>query len=127
MLNQSIPFMSPIHSSKNSSQSIPYGHFTRYSTTPSPSTRNTIPPIAYTELVNYFDVANDQLYNLLDGDTELHRIVYGIEVLQASNQTLKELQHRQEQYMLDQFEIALRSGLHGRLSPMVVQQRRTAN
>jgi hypothetical protein len=29
--------------------------------------------------------------------------------------------------MLDQFEVTLRSRLHGRLSPMVVQQRRTAN
>ena len=29
--------------------------------------------------------------------------------------------------MLDQFELALQSGLHGRLSPMVVQQRRTAS
>jgi hypothetical protein len=29
--------------------------------------------------------------------------------------------------MLDQFEIALQSGLHGRLSPMVMQQRKTAN
>jgi hypothetical protein len=29
--------------------------------------------------------------------------------------------------MHDQFEVALRSGLHGRLSPMVMQQRRTAN
>ena len=29
--------------------------------------------------------------------------------------------------MLDQFELALHNGLHGRLSPMVIQQRRTAS
>jgi len=81
----------------------------------------------YTELVNYFDVANDQLYDLLDGDEELNRIIYAIETLQASNRTLKELQERQEQYMLDQFELTLQKGLHGRLSPMVIQQRRMIN
>jgi hypothetical protein len=69
--------------------------------------QTTIPSVMYTELVNHLDVANDQLYDLLDGDTELHCIVYGIEILQASNRTLGELQHRQEQYMFDQFEFAL--------------------
>jgi len=119
--------MSPTRSSKTSSRPVPYGHFTRYSTASPSSTRTTVPSITYTELVNYFDAANDQLYDLLDGDGELHRIIYAIETLQASNRTLKELQERQEQYMLDQFELALQKGLHGRLSPMVVQQRRAIN
>ena len=119
--------MSPTHSSRISSWSASYGHFTRYPTASSPSTQAAIPSIMYTELVNYFDVANNQLYDLLDSDTELHHIIYGIEILQASNQTLRELQHRQEQYMHDQFEVALQSGLYGWLSPMVIQQRRTAS
>jgi len=87
--------------------------------------RTSISPITYTELLNYFDVANDQLYDLLDSDTELHRIIYAIEVLQTSNRTLEELRARQEHYMLNQFELALQNGLHGQLSPMVVQQRDT--
>ena len=119
--------MSPTRSSRISSRSVPYGHFTRYPTTSSPSTRTTISTVTYTKLVNYFDIANDQLYDLLDGDDELHRIIYGIETLYASNRTLRELLQRQERYMLDQFEIALRNGLHGRLAPMVIQQRRTTN
>jgi len=119
--------MSPTRSSRTSAQSIPYGHFARYPTASPMSTRTTIPSLTYTELINYFDVANDQLYDLLDSDSELHCIVYGIKILQASNWTLRELQHRQEQYMLDQFEIALCRGLHGRLSPMVMQQRRTTS
>jgi len=41
----------------------------------------------------------------------------------SSNQSLEEIRARQEQYILDQFELALRNGLHGRLSPMVVRQR----
>jgi len=118
--------MSPTRSSKTSSLPVPYGHFTRYLTTSPTSTRTAIPSLTYTELINYLDVANDQLYDLLDGDTELHRIVYAIEVLQTSNRTLRELQDRQEQYMLNQFEVALQNGLHGRLSPMVKQQQRTA-
>jgi hypothetical protein len=127
MLNHFILFMSPTPSSRTSSQSVPYGHFTRYLTASSPSTRTAISSLTYTELIDYFDVANNQLYDLLDGDSELHCIVYGIEILQASNRTLRELQHRQEQYMLDQFEVALHRGLHGRLSPMVVQQRKTTS
>jgi len=115
--------MPPTRTSKDSSRTTPYGHFTRYPTASPSSTQTSVSPVTYTELVNYFDVANDQLYDLLDGDTELHRIVYAIEVLRTSNQTLEELQVRQEKYMLDQFELALQNGLHGRLSPMVVQQR----
>ena len=105
--------MSPTRSSRISSRSVPYGNLNRYPTTSSPSTRTTISTVTYTELVNYFDIANDQLYDLLDGDEELHRIIYGIETFHASNQTLKELLQRQEQYMLDQFEITLQNGLHG--------------
>ena len=127
MLNHFILPMSPTRSSRTSAWSIPYGHFARYPTASPTSIQTTIPSLTYTEPIDYFDIANDQLYDLLDGDSELHRIVYGIEILQASNRTLRELQHRQEQYMLDQFEIALRRGLHGRLSPMVVQQRRTTS
>ena len=63
----------------------------RYLTASPSSTQTSISPITYTELINYFDVANDQLYNLLDGNTELHRIIYAIEVLQTSNRTLEEL------------------------------------
>ena len=92
---------------------MPYGHFNRYPTTSSPSTRTAISTVTYTELVNYFDIANDQLYDLLNGDEELRHIIYGIETLHAFNQTLRELLQRQEQYMLDQFEVALRNGLHG--------------
>jgi len=114
--------MSPTRSSKTSSRPVPYGHFTRYPTASPSSAQTSISPVTYTELLNYFDVAND---HLLDGDTELHRIIYVIEILQASNRTLEELQVRQEHYMLDQFELALQNGLHGRLSPMVVQQRNT--
>jgi hypothetical protein len=112
-LNQPILSMSPTHSSRTSSQSVPYGHFTRYPTAFPTSTQTAIPSVTYTKLVNYLDIANYQLYDLLNGDTELHHIIYGIEILQASNRTLRELQHRQEQYMLNQFEFALQSGLHG--------------
>ena len=115
--------MSPIRSSRNSSRQIPYGRFTQYPTASPASTQTFIPPIALTELLDYFDVANDQLYDLLDSDTELHRIVHTIELFHLSNQSLEEIRARQEQYILDQFELALRNGLHGRLSPMVVQQR----
>jgi len=87
--------MSPTRSSKTSSRPVPYGHFTRYPTASPTSAQTTIPSITYTELVNYFDVANDQLYDLLDGDEELHQIIYAIKTLQASNRTLKELQERQ--------------------------------
>ena len=74
--------MSPIHSSRNSSRQIPYGRFTQYPTASPASTQTFIPTIALTELLDYFDVANDQLYDLLDSDTELHRIVHTIELFQ---------------------------------------------
>jgi len=88
--------MSPIRSSRNSSRQIPYGHFTQYPTASPASTQTSIPTVTLAELTdyfdvandqltNYFDVANDQLYDLLNGDTELHRIIYAIEVLQTSN------------------------------------------
>ena len=119
--------MSPIRSSRNLSRQIPYGRFTQYPTASPASTQTSIPTVTLAELTDYFDIANNQLYDLLDGDTELHRIIYAIEVLQTSNRALEEIQARQEQYMLDQFELALHNGLHGRLSPMVIQQRRTAS
>jgi len=91
--------MSPTQSSKTSLRPVPYGYFIRYPTASPTSARTAILFLTYAELVNYLDVANDQLYDLLDGNTELHRIVYAIEVLQTSNRTLRELQDRQEQYI----------------------------
>jgi len=93
--------MSPTRTSRTLSRSVPYGHFTRHPTASPSSTQTSVSLITYTELVNYFDIANDQLYDLLDGDAELHRIIYAIEVLQTSNWTLEELQVQQEHYMLD--------------------------
>jgi len=119
------PFHVPNLFLQNPSRSVPYGHFTRYPTASPTSMQTSIPSVTFTKLVNYFTTANDQLYNLLDGDVELHHIVYAIKLLQPSNQTLEELQARQELYMLGQFELALQNGLHRWLSPMVVQQRDT--
>ena len=99
--------MSPTRSSKTSSRSVPYGSFTRYLTASPASMQTSVLPITLTELTSYLDIANNQLYDILDGDDELHRLVYAIEVLQASNRTLEELRVRQEQYILNQFEYAL--------------------
>jgi hypothetical protein len=58
------------------------------------------------ELTNYFTTANDQLYHLLDKDTELYHIVHAIKVLANLNRTLDDLRIQQEQYMLSQFQLA---------------------
>jgi hypothetical protein len=114
--------MSPIRSSKNSSRSVTlYAHFTRYPTASPTSVQTSVSPLTIAELTDYFTTANDQLYHLLDKDTELYHIVHVIEVLTNSNRTLNDLRIRQEQYMLSQFQLALQNGLQGRLLPLVEQ------
>jgi hypothetical protein len=79
------------------------------------------------ELTDYFTTASDQLYHLLNKDTELYRIMHAIEVLTNSNRTLNDLRIRQEQYMLSRFQLALQNGLQGRLLPLVEQRRTTSD
>jgi len=78
-------------SSKHSSvTSNLYDHRGQKISTASPSSRQpSIPIITFTELTTYFTTANDQLYDILDGDLELRRIVHAIEVLTTSNRALE--------------------------------------
>jgi hypothetical protein len=80
-----------------------------------------------TKLTDYFISANDELYDLLDKDTELYRIVHAIEILADSHRTLNNLRIRQERYMLEQFDLALQNGLQGRLLPLDEHRQRTTS
>ena len=89
-----------------------------------PSSRGaSIPTLTLPELAHYFTTAHDEVYDLLDGDSELHRIVYAIDVLTASSRAMEAIRQKQEQYIRSQFRIALRQGLHGRLAPLIKEQR----
>jgi len=111
--------ISPKHSSVTSNL---YNHRgQKISTSPSPR-QPSILIITFTELTTYFTTANDQLYNILDGDLELRRIIHAIEVLTTSNHALEAIRRRQEQYMMCQFQLALENELHGRVAPMIKRQ-----
>jgi hypothetical protein len=88
--------MPPIRSSQNSSQSIPYAHFTNYPTASPTSAQTSVSPLTLPQLTDYFISSNDELYDLLDKDTELYRIVHAIEILADSHRTLNNLWIRQE-------------------------------
>jgi hypothetical protein len=92
--------------------------------TSAPSSRgSSIPSVTLAELTTYFDTAHDQLYDILDGDAELRRTVHAIEFLTTSSRALESLRRRQDQYLTSQFQLAMQNGLHGRLAPMLKQQR----
>jgi hypothetical protein len=92
--------------------------------TSTPSSRgSSIPSVTLAELSTYFDTAHDQLYDILDGDTELRRMVHAIEFLTTSNRALESIRRRQDQYLTSQFQLAMQNGLHGRLAPMLKRQR----
>jgi hypothetical protein len=120
--------MPPIRSSRISSSSpVPYAHFTRTSTASLTSVQTSVSPLTLTKLTDYFISANDELYDLLDKDTELYRIVHAIEILADSHRTLNNLRFRQEWYMLEQFDLALQNGLQGRLLPLDEHRQRTTS
>ena len=58
--------------------------------TAAPSSRDpSISTVTFPELASYFTTAHDQLYDILDGDVELRRIVFAIETLTASNRAME--------------------------------------
>jgi hypothetical protein len=116
--------MPPIRSSQNSSRSIPYAHFTSYPTASPTSAQTAVPPLTLPQLTDYFISSNDELYDLLDKDTELYRIIHAIEVLADSHRTLNNLRNRQERYMLEQFDLAIQNGLQGHLLPLAEHRQR---
>jgi hypothetical protein len=121
-------FMPPIRSSRiSSSSSVPYAHFTRTSTASLASVQTSVSPLTLTKLTDYFISANDELYDLLNKDTELYCIVHAIEILADSHRTLNNLRFRQERYMLEQFDLALQNGLQGRLLPLDEHRQRTTS
>jgi hypothetical protein len=84
--------MPPIRLSRISlSSPVPYAHFTRYPTASPTSAQTSISPLMLAKLTDYFISANDELYDLLDKDTELYRIVHAIEILADSHRTLNNL------------------------------------
>jgi hypothetical protein len=85
------------------------------------------PPSRLLRFTDYFISANDELYDLLDKDTELYHIVHTIEILADSHRTLNNPRIRQEQYMLEQFNLAPQNGLQGRLLPLDKHQQRTTS
>jgi hypothetical protein len=117
-MNYSSFSMPPIRSSQNSLRSTPYEHFTSYLTASPTSTQTSVLPLTLPKLTDYFISSNDELYDLLDKDSELYCIVCTIEILTDSHRTLDNLQHRQERYMLEQFDLAIQNGLQGRLLPL---------
>ena len=98
-------------------------HGKKISTATPSSCDPSISTITFTELANYFTTAHDQLYDILGDDVALRRIVHAIEVLTTSNRAMEAIRRRQEQFMMSQFRLALQQGLHGRLAPLVKQQR----
>jgi hypothetical protein len=70
------------------------------------------------KLTDYFISSNNELYDLLDKDSELYRIVHTIEILADSHRVLNNLRIRQEHHMLKQFDLAIQNGLQGRLLPL---------
>ncbi len=70
-----------------------------------------IETLTYPKFVEYFTIANERLYTLLETDEELHRLVHAIELIHQSNQRLEEIRIRQEQFAHSQFQLALDKGL----------------
>jgi hypothetical protein len=120
--------MPPIRSFRISPPSnIPYAHFVRHSTASQTSTQTSISPLTLAQLTDYFISANNELYDLLDKDSELYRIVHTIEILADSHRTLNNLRIRQERYLLKQFDLAIQNGLQGRLLPLAEHRQRTTS
>jgi hypothetical protein len=120
--------MPPIRSSRISSSSVtPYAHFIRYLTASLTSKQTSVSPLTLARLTDYFISANDELYDLLDKDSELYCIVHTIEIFADSHRTLNNLQIRQEQYLLEQFDFAIQNGLQGRLLPLAEHRQRTTS
>jgi hypothetical protein len=119
--------MPPIRSSQISSRSTPYEQFTSYPTASPTSTQTSVPPLTLSKLADYFISSNNELYDLLDKDSELYRIVRMIEIFADSQRTLDNFQHRQERYMLEQFDIAIQNGLQGCLLPLDEHRQRATS
>ncbi len=117
--------MSPIRPSKCSvalSKSTFYARSERHTKKPTTTTHPGSPsvlPLDFTELTDYFTSSNDQLYNLLNGNSELHRIVYGLETLYKANCALEEIRVQQELYLYSQYRLAMQLGLQQRIEPLV--------
>ena len=67
-----------------------YDGLGRKLSTATPSSRDpSIPTLTFAELTDYFTTAHDELYDILDGNVELRRLVHSIEVLTTSNRAME--------------------------------------
>ena len=92
-------------------------------TSPSSATRP-VETLTFPKFTRLLTIANKRLYDLLETDEELHRLVHAIELVDQSNRRLDEIRVRQEQFAHSQFQLALDKGLEQRIKSLVRKERR---